>query len=160
MVSVQKLNKLLPDAKVVTITQIVDTQIKTNRMMAQLSCSSLGSSSSSGGASMANYMYANVYERQREIGTLNGLVRIADLLKMSCDGAAAWPGCGTEPAMHWAQWMAVDSGTKNRRSRSLCRCLLLLLAVGVAGRDPPLVASYLPARRAARWTHAPALRET
>lgn len=34
---VQKINTLLPDAKVVTITQIVDTQIKTNKMMARLS---------------------------------------------------------------------------------------------------------------------------
>jgi len=34
---VQKINKLLPEAKVVTVTQVVDTQIKTNRMMANLS---------------------------------------------------------------------------------------------------------------------------
>ncbi len=33
---VQKINKLLPDAKVVTITQVVDTQLRTNKTMAKL----------------------------------------------------------------------------------------------------------------------------
>ena len=70
---VQKINQLLPEAKVVTITQIVDTQIKTNRMMSRLSVLFLGIIVLVGGASIANYMYANVFERRREIGTLMAL---------------------------------------------------------------------------------------
>ena len=70
---VQKINQLLPDAKVVTITQIVDTQIKTNRMMSRLSLMFLIIIVLVGGASIANYMYANVFERRREIGTLMAL---------------------------------------------------------------------------------------
>ncbi|MBF0544554.1 MAG: ABC transporter permease [Candidatus Riflebacteria bacterium] len=70
---VQKINSLLPDAKVVTITQIVDTQINTNHMMARLSTLFLVIIILVGGASIANYMYANVYERRREIGALMAL---------------------------------------------------------------------------------------
>jgi putative ABC transport system permease protein len=70
---VQKINKLLPDAKVVTVTQVVDTQVKTNGMMARLSLIFLGIIVLVGGASIANYMYANVFERRREIGTLMAL---------------------------------------------------------------------------------------
>jgi putative ABC transport system permease protein len=67
---IQKLNKLLPDAKVVTITQIVSTQINTNKMMNNLSLLLLIIIIVIGGAGIANYMFANVYERRREIGIL------------------------------------------------------------------------------------------
>ncbi len=70
---VEKINKLLPDAKVVTVTQVVDTQVKTNQMMASLSTVFLVIIVLVGGASIANYMYANVFERRREIGTLMAL---------------------------------------------------------------------------------------
>jgi len=70
---VTKINKLLPDAKVVTVTQVVDTQVKTNHMMANLSMVFLAIIVLVGGASIANYMYANVFERRREIGTLMAL---------------------------------------------------------------------------------------
>ncbi len=70
---VAKLNQALPDAKVVTVAQVVDTQIKTNRMMSGLSMVFLSIIVLVGGASIANYMYANVYERRREIGTLLAL---------------------------------------------------------------------------------------
>ena len=70
---VSKINQLLPDAKVVTVAQVVETQIKTNRMMAGLSLVFLWIIVLVGGASIANYMYANVYERRREIGTLLAL---------------------------------------------------------------------------------------
>ena len=70
---VEKINRLLPDAKVVTITQIADAQIKINRMMSNLSLMFLVIIVFVGGASIANYMYANVFERRREIGTLMAL---------------------------------------------------------------------------------------
>lgn len=65
---IQKLNKLLPDAKVVTITQIVSTQIKTNLVMQKISSILLIVIVLVGSASIANYMFANVHERRREIG--------------------------------------------------------------------------------------------
>ena len=70
---IQKLNKLLPDAKVVTITQIVQTQLNTNKMMNKLSLIMLVMIIIIGGASIANYMFANVYERRREIGILTAM---------------------------------------------------------------------------------------
>lgn len=70
---VAKVNDLLPDARVVTIAQVVETQMKTNRMMAGLSVVFLWIIVLVGGATIANYMYANVYERRREIGTLLAL---------------------------------------------------------------------------------------
>ena len=63
----------LPDAKVVTVTQIVQSQQKVNGMMSNLSLMFLVIIVFVGGASIANYMYANVFERRREIGTLMAL---------------------------------------------------------------------------------------
>ena len=54
----------------VTITQIVSTQINTNKMMNNLSLLLLIIIIIIGGAGIANYMFANVYERRREIGIL------------------------------------------------------------------------------------------
>jgi putative ABC transport system permease protein len=68
-----KLNNLLPDAKVVTIQQVFNTQHKTNQMMQHLTVVFLIVIILVGGASIANYMYANAYERRREIGTLMAL---------------------------------------------------------------------------------------
>ncbi|MBP7056562.1 MAG: ABC transporter permease [Candidatus Omnitrophica bacterium] len=65
---VSKINKLLPDAKVVTITQIVQTQVNTNRLMKGLSFAMLVIIAIIGVASISNYMFSNVYERRREIG--------------------------------------------------------------------------------------------
>ncbi len=62
---VDKINKLLPEAKVVTISQVVQTQVNTNQMMSRLSMVFIGIIVLVGGASIANYMYANVYERRR-----------------------------------------------------------------------------------------------
>lgn len=70
---VDKLNALLPEAKVVTISQVVATQTTTNRLMGKLTIVFLIVIILVGGASIANYMYANAYERRREIGTLMAL---------------------------------------------------------------------------------------
>jgi len=70
---VDKVNKLLPDAKVVTVKQVVATQANVNRMMERLSLIFVTIIVVVGGAGVANYMYANVFERRREIGTLMAL---------------------------------------------------------------------------------------
>ena len=57
----------------VTITQIADAQIKMNQLMSNLSMIFLVIIVFVGGAGIANYMYANVFERRREIGTLMAL---------------------------------------------------------------------------------------
>jgi len=66
---VSKLNTLLPNARVVTVAQITSTQLRTNNMMAQFSSIFLVFILLVGGVSIANYMFANVRERRKEIGT-------------------------------------------------------------------------------------------
>lgn len=70
---VAKINYLIPDAQIITISQIVDTQVKTNHLMRNLSTLFLVIIVAMGGATIANDMYNNVYERRKEIGTLIAL---------------------------------------------------------------------------------------
>jgi putative ABC transport system permease protein len=156
---VQKINKLLPDAKVVTITQVVDTQLRTNRTMSRLSMVFLVIIILVGGASIANYMYANVFERRKEIGTLmamgagSSLVLRIFLLKALLLGFAAAVGgyiLGTA--------LAVVLGPKIAGVPVLPMATLILLAVAIAV-PLALLASYLPARRAARLDPCTTLQE-
>ena len=66
---VTKLNALLPNARVVTVAQITSTQLRTNSLMSQFSSIFLVFILLVGGVSIANYMFANVRERRKEIGT-------------------------------------------------------------------------------------------
>ena len=147
---VEKINHLLPDAKVVTITQIADAQIKINRMMSNLSLMFLVIIIFVGGASIANYMYANVFERRREIGTLmalganSGLVLRIFLLKALILGVAGGIGGYVLGTI-----LAVILGPKLAGVVVLPMPLLALLAVGISVALA-LLASYFPARRAAR----------
>lgn len=70
---ISKLTTLLPDAQVVTISQILDTQIKANQLMAYLSVLFFIIMVVMGGTSIANDMYHNVNERKKEIGVLVAL---------------------------------------------------------------------------------------
>ncbi len=65
-----KLRNILPDTKITTINQIVATQVKTNKLMNQISLIILIIIVIVGGISIGNYMWANVNERKREIGIL------------------------------------------------------------------------------------------
>lgn len=67
------LNRRLPDAKVVTIGQIVSAQQRTNSMMRNFGLVFLVIILIVGGVSIANYMFANVFERRKEIGILISL---------------------------------------------------------------------------------------
>jgi putative ABC transport system permease protein len=147
---VEKINRLLPDAKVVTITQIAEAQIKVNQLMARLSSMFLVIIVLVGGASIANYMYANVFERRREIGTLMALgadsflvLRIF-LLKAVLLGLAGGLGgfvIGTV--------LAVLLGPQLAGVVVLPMPVLSLWAVGISV-GLALAASYFPARHAAR----------
>ncbi len=70
---VSDLETMLPEARVVTISQIVETQVTVNRLMAKLSYAIFGILMLMGGASIASVMFANVTERRRELGTLMAL---------------------------------------------------------------------------------------
>jgi len=65
-----KLRNILPDTRITTIGQIVSTQIETNRLMSRITLALLVVIVLVGALSIANYMWANVEERRREIGIL------------------------------------------------------------------------------------------
>lgn len=65
-----KLRNILPDTKIVTIGSIVNTQIETNTLMAKVALVLLIIIVIVGSFSIGNYMWANVEERRKEIGTL------------------------------------------------------------------------------------------
>ncbi len=156
---VQKVNKLLPEAKVVTVTQVVDTQVTTNRMMARLSLVFVGIIVLVGGASIANYMYANVFERRREIGTLmalgagTSLILNMFLLKALLLGLAGGI-CG----YLLGTVLAVGLGPRLAGVPVLPMPVLFVWALGISVVIA-LAASYFPARRAARLDPCATLQE-
>jgi len=156
---VQKINKLLPEAKVVTVTQVVDTQVSTNRMMARLSLAFMGIIVLVGGASIANYMYANVFERRREIGTLMALgAGSSFILKMFLLKAALVGLAGGICGYGLGTVLAVVVGPRLAGVPVLPMPMLILWALGISVLVA-LAASYFPARRAARLDPCATLQE-
>jgi len=145
-----KVDKLLPEAKVTTVAQIVKSQQNINRMMSNLSLMFLVIIVFVGGASIANYMYANVFERRREIGTLmalgadSRLVLRVFLLKALLLGAAGGIG-----GYILGSVIAFVLGPELAGMRVWPMWELAIAAV-VISTGLTLVASYFPARRAAK----------
>ena len=134
----------------VTVKQVVATQQNVNNMMGRLSVIFLVIIVVVGGAGIANYMYANVFERRREIGTLmalgaeSGLVLRIFLLKALLLGLLGGIGgfaIGTT--------LAVTLGPRLAGVPVLPMPVLALWAVGISA-GITLAASFFPARRAAR----------
>ena len=156
---VQKIKQLLPEAKVVTITQIVDTQIKTNRMMSRLSMLFMTIIVLVGGASIANYMFANVFERRREIGTLMALGAGSAVVLRMFLLKAVWLGlAGGAGGYVLGTALAAVLGPSLAGVPVLPMLLPLFWAVGVAVAVC-VAATWLPARRAARLDPSAALQE-
>lgn len=147
---VDKLNRLLPDAKVVTVSQIVQSQQKINGMMSNLSLMFLVIIVFVGGASIANYMYANVFERRREIGTLMALGADARLvLKVFLLKALLLGGAGGVGGYVLGSIFAFVLGPQLAGIRVLPMWELAIAAI-VISVGLTLVASFFPARSAAR----------
>ncbi len=147
---VDKVNKLLPEAKVVTVAQVVATQAKVNGMMERLSLIFVAIIVVVGGAGIANYMYANVYERRREIGTLMALgaesglilrVFLAKALLLGLAGGVGGFAIGTV--------LAIVLGPRLAGVPVLPMPMLAAWAVGIS-TGIALLSSYFPARRASR----------
>ncbi len=145
---INQLADTFPDAKVVTITQVVDTQVAVNRLMTQLSYLFFAILLVVGVTSIAGTMFANVTERRREIGTLMALGATPNLVARLFLGKALIIGLaggvigylgGTVLAVGLGPILA---GIPVEPVPSLAALAVIVAAV-VA-----LVASYPPARRA------------
>ena len=121
-----------------------------NQLMSRLSTIFLVIIVLVGGASIANYMYANVYERRREIGTLMALgadsflvlrIFLLKALLLGLVGGVCGYVLGTA--------LAVILGPKLAGVPVLPMPMLALWAT-VISVVLALAASYFPARRAAR----------
>jgi putative ABC transport system permease protein len=147
---VDGLKGLLPEARVVTITQVVQTQQNVNRLMERLSLLFLAVLLAVGGAAMASTLYANVSERRKEIGTLMALGATPGLVLRLIVGKAVVlglaGGVGGFLAGTAAAWW-LGPRLANVAVRPLPS--LAALAVGVA-LAVTLLASLLPAWRASR----------
>ena len=147
---VGNVNKLLPDAKVVTVLQVVKTQQNVNRMMGRLSVIFLAIIVVVGGAGIANYMYANVFERRREIGTLMALGAESNLvLRIFLSKALLLGLAGGISGFAIGTAIAVILGPRLAGVPVLPMPVLAIWAVGISA-GITLLASYFPARRAAR----------
>lgn len=144
------LEDLLPGARVVTIANLVEAQVTVNGLMKRLSYVLFGILVVIGGASIASVMFANVAERRRELGTLMALgatpsmVGRVILLKaatLGMIGAVIGLALGTVSAHAvGSQYLGITVSIPP---------MVVLIGLGTA-TAVAIVASYLPARRAAR----------
>lgn len=156
---VAKISTLIPEAKVVTISQIVDTQVRTNQLMKSLSRLFLLIIIAIGGASMANDMYNNVYERKKEIGTLVALgASSATVLKIFLLKAVLLGIMGGVGGYLLGTLLAIILGPLIAGVPVLPLVHLLPLSLGLS-ITIALIASYFPARYAARLDPCSVLQE-
>jgi putative ABC transport system permease protein len=145
---ISQLGEQFPDAKVVTITQVVDTQVAINRLMTQLSYLFFGILLIVGMASIAGTMFANVSERRKEIGTLMALGAAPKLVARLFLGKALVIGlAGGALGYLIGTGLAIGLGPMLSGIEVQPVPTLGVLAVVVAAVIA-LVASYPPARRA------------
>lgn len=143
------LNGLLPDAKVVTISQVVQTQQNVNRLMENLSLLFLAVLLVIGGAAMASSLFANVSERRKEIGTLMALGATPGFILRMIIGKAVALGLaggvlGFALGSLAALWLGPLLANVGVRPLPMLGAVAVGLSVFVA-----LVASLWPAWRAA-----------
>jgi putative ABC transport system permease protein len=146
---VGELSALLPGARIVTISQIVQTQVSVNRLMDRLSYVLFGILMLVGGAGIAGVMFSNVSERRRELGTLMALGATPRLLsrlilwKASIIGLLGGLGglaAGAAIAAVVGPW-ALDVAASPSWTAVGTGCVSALVVAWLA--------SYLPARKAA-----------
>jgi putative ABC transport system permease protein len=154
-----KLRNILPDTRITTISQIVSTQVETNRLMKRVSVAFLFIVLFVGAVSMANFLWANVNERRRELGVLRMIGAKRSSLYALVLSKGAFFGVlggvlgfvlGTAAAVVLGPYVA---GLAVRPAAGLLP-EALAVAVGVA-----LLGSWLPARAASRVEPFAAMQE-
>lgn len=147
---IPKLSELLPAAKVVTISQVVETQVGVNRLMANTSWFVLGVLVLVGGTSLAGAIMANVRERKREIGTLMAIGATPSfVLRMFLLKALVLGVIGGSVGSLLGLGVAVFAGPRWAGVTIQPLPGLSLLAI-VAATLLAVFAAFLPARKAAQ----------
>ena len=145
---ITQLADTFPDAKVVTITQVVDTQVAVNRLMTQLSYLFFAILLVVGVTSIAGTMFGNVTERRREIGTLMALGATPRLVARLFLGKALVIGlAGGVIGYLGGTVLAIGLGP-NLAGIPVEPVLSLAPLAVIVAAVVTLVASYPPARRA------------
>ena len=147
---VPQLGELLPDSRVVTISQVVQTQVGVNRLMAGASVFVLVVLLLVSGASVLSTISSNVHQRRREIGTLMALGATPRLVSWLFLLKALWLGVvgglgGIVLGVAIAMWLGPAWAGVRIQPLVDVAGLALVAAVGVT-----LLAAYWPARQAAR----------
>ena len=146
---ITNLSAELPDTRIITIAQVVETQVAVNGLMSRLSWVFLSILLLVGGASIASVMYANVTERRKEIGTLMALGASRSFVTRMFLGKATLLGlAGGLGGFVVGTIVAIVLGPQLLGIS--VQPMPHLLAVGmVAATVVAVAASFLPARRAA-----------
>jgi len=156
---VPQLGELLPDCRVTTISQVVETQVGVNRLMAGASWCVLIVLVLVGGASVLGTISANVHQRRKEIGTLMALGAPPRLVLRLFLMKALWLGAvGGLVGSLLGIGIAVLVGPLWTGVR--IRPLVDVAAVAAAAAlVVTLLAAYWPARRAAHLDPCVSFRE-
>lgn len=146
---VKQLADLLPGTKVVTIAQVVQTQVSINRMMQRLSWLFLVILVGMAAASIANSTIANVRERRREIGTLMAIGATPQFIsRMFLSKALLFGSLGGLTGYLLGTLIAVTFGSQLAGVSVHPLPTLALLAIGGA-TAVSTAASWWPSRSAA-----------
>jgi putative ABC transport system permease protein len=154
-----KMRNILPDTRITTIGQIVQTQVDTNRLMKRVSFVFLILIVVVGAISIGNQVWANVEERRREIGTLlaigaprSGIYRLflAKSLLLGSAGGVLGFIIGTALALVLGPYLARLQVVP----MPMYFLWSILAAVGIA-----LLGSWYPIHRASRFDPAAILQE-
>ena len=145
---VPQIGELLPDSKVVTISQVLQTQVGVNRLMAGASVFVLVVLVLVGGASVLSTISSNVRERRREIGTLMALGATPRLISRMFLLKALWLGLvGGLGGSILGVVLAMVLGS-TWAGVSVVPLVDVLATAFVAALAVTLLAAYWPARRA------------
>ncbi len=154
-----KIEVLLPDTKVVTKKRIVQTQANTILALRKYSILLLIIVFLMGGMNIANYMFINVRERRREIGTLLAIGATPRIIfKVFLQKAMLLGLAGGLTGYIFGTFLAISLGPKVVKvqvSPSLEWCIWAVIIAVVFS----VVSSAIPARRAANLDPAEILQE-
>jgi putative ABC transport system permease protein len=153
------LRNILPDTKITTINHIVQTQVETNKTMEKFSVVFLVIIILVGGISIGNYMWSNVEERKKEIGSLLAIgASPMDIYYVFIGKAVILGLIGGIVGYLLGSLAGMILGPQIAGVKVLPIPLLfvwaVIIAVGIS-----VIASFLPARRAAKLDPALILQE-